>query len=119
MTEPRDITIGGQVFAVPALPIRLNRIAYPLCKKLSEADLFQRCIDNNGVLDATDDELDSLIELAFLAVSAADKAMTRAMFDELPVTPPELLDVFFGVRYQTGAWLAAQAGAAPGEAPGA
>ena len=131
MTETRDITLGGQVYAVPHLPIRINKLAYPICRKLSRSvpatndapavlSLIERFIAANGTLDCTDEEMEHLAELAFLAASAADRTLKREVFDELPITPSQLLDAFFITRYQTGAWLAPEeAQAEPGEAQGA
>jgi len=113
MSDTRTITLGGTGFAVPALPFRINRQAYPLCRKLTAANLIERALAANGALDCSADEMDDLGELAFLAASAADKALTRAAFDELPIAPPQLLDAFFAIRYQTGAWVAQEAGAEP------
>lgn len=122
MSETRTITLGGATFAVPPLPLRINRVAYPICRRLTTAQLIERCVAIKGALDCTPEEMADVAELAFLAASAADKTLTREVFDDLPVTPPELLDAFFAIRYQTGAWVAvadADAGNEPGEAAGA
>jgi hypothetical protein len=98
---------------VPPLPIRINRVVYPICRKLVMDDLLKRCIDASGELVATSEELDQLIQIAFLAASAADSTVTQEQFDQLAITPPQLLDAFFILRYQTGAWVEAQITGAP------
>ena len=114
MSDTRTITLGGMAFTVPALPFRINRRAYPLCRKLTAAGLIERALAASGSLDCTAEEMDDLGELAFLAASAADKTLTRDAFDDLPVAPPELLDAFIAIRYQTGAWVAQEAGVETG-----
>jgi hypothetical protein len=114
----RDIVLGDRTFSVPPLPIRINRVVYPICRKLVMDDLLKRCIDAGGELVATSEELDQLIQIAFLAASAADSTVTQEQFDQLAITPPQLLDAFFLLRYQTGAWVEvpiASAPSAPGE----
>ena len=135
MNETRDITLGGRVFAVPPLPLRINKAAYPLCRKLTDAGLIDRAITAGGVLVCSTDEMAELAEIAFLAAIAAEGVLardgrmqaaniiTRAAFDDLPVLPQELLDAFFIARYQTGAWVpidpAGPKDEARGEAKGA
>ena len=115
MPKTREITLGGKVFAVPPLPIRLNKVAYPLCLRLVKSkpatddepavpSLFDRIVNYEGKLECSAAEMDDLADLAYLAASAADPTLTRAAFDEMPVTPPELGDALFDIRYQTGGW---------------
>lgn len=112
MTKTRDIVLGDRTFAVPVLPLRHNRVIYPLCRDLSadpedKESFFARLSDRKGTPDAVrDDEWDKLIEIAFNGACAADSTLTRADFDNLPITPPQLLDAFFPIRFQTGAWRA-------------
>ena len=128
MSETKTITLAGKAYAVPPLPLRANRVVYPLCRKLVQAQLIERCIAAGGTLDCDDDEFEALLTLVHRAAQAADPALSRDAFDELAVTPPELLDAFFSIRYQTGAWVPAvvtpvdgnpDLDAAPGEAAGA
>jgi hypothetical protein len=49
----RDIVLGDRTFSVPPLPIRINRVVYPICRKLVMDDLLKRCIDAGGELVAT------------------------------------------------------------------
>lgn len=107
MTETRPMTLGGRTFDVPALPLRLNMKAYPLCRKLGAAGLIERIAASGGSLDCSEDEMADLVDLAFLGVSAADPSIDRAAFEELPVAPPQLLDAFFVLRYQSGGWVPA------------
>jgi len=115
MTETsRNIVLADRTFSVPLLPLRHNRVVYPLCRDLSAAEgddsFFARLAQFQGTPDAVrDEEWDKLITIAFLAASAADKAMTREVFDEMAITPPQLVDAFFNIRIQTGAWVAPDA----------
>jgi hypothetical protein len=122
MTETRPIKLGGRTFDVPALPLRINKTAYPLCRKLSAGGPDGRLSELTKSLDYSEEEMADLMELAFLAVTAADPTVDRAAFEELPVTPPELLDAFFVIRYQTGGWVpvtTAEGDDGAGEAKGA
>ncbi|KUR73859.1 hypothetical protein [Novosphingobium sp. FSW06-99] len=100
---PVEITLGGQTFAVPPLPIRWNREAYPLSAKLISGGLFDR-LGADGMLNLTGDDIDNLAELAFLGASAADPSLTREFFDDLPIRPLELFDAFLAIANQTGGW---------------
>lgn len=128
MTESRSIVLGTTTFVVPPLPIRYNRVVYPLCRDLSadaineDESFFARLQRANGTPAlVTDDEWAKLEQISFQAACAADKAMTRETFDDLPITPPQLIDAFFKIRLQTGVWIEptatnADAGAPQGEA---
>ena len=105
MTDTRDIVLGGKTYAVPPLPLRLNMKAYPLCRDLSNSDLLDRFIKAEGKVAFTDEELAALTDLAFIGANAAEPALTREAFDEMPVAVNELLAVLFTMRYQTGGWL--------------
>ena len=101
----RTITLGGTGFEVPMLPIRLNKVAFPLCRKLHNAGFLDRILAGNGQVDASAEEMDDLTEIAFIAAQAANPRTTREEFDNWPITPAELVDAFFLLRYQTGAWV--------------
>lgn len=101
----RTIILAGGSFDVPMFPIRLNKIAYPICQKLHAAQVIERAIAGEGKCDVSAEEMDDLTELAFVAVQAANPRITREEFDNWPISPPELVDAFFLVRYQTGAWV--------------
>lgn len=118
MTDTRPITLAGKVLEIPPLPLRVNMRAYPLCQKLTNEDFLKRIAAARGVLVCSEEEMTELAELAFLAANAAEPTLEREDFDSWAVTPPELLDAFFTIRYQTGGWIAAPVGsAAPGEGP--
>lgn len=105
-----SINLGGVAYDVPPLPLRHNRVVYPLCRKLVGADLLTRCFESGGELAATPDEMDDLITIAVHVRQACDPAVTREEVEAVQITPPELLDMFFHVRYLTGAWLLPDAG---------
>jgi hypothetical protein len=119
MTDPRPITLGDRTFMVPVLPLRHNRVIYPLCRDLSvnngEGDtesFMARLVAANGTPDAVrDDEWPKLEKIAMQAAMAADPTFTQDDFDNLPVTMPQLIDAFFIVRMQTGAWVSRMPGA--------
>ena len=121
MTDTRTIVLGDRSFDVPPLPLRICREVYPLCRELSTGDFIQRWLDANGsILAVTDDEMVMLEKIAFGGARAADPTLTQEQFDEMPVTPVQLLDAFVPIRAQTGVWVApAQSDDQPGEAKGA
>lgn len=118
MTEPKTIILAGEPRSVPALPLRLTVKAYPLCKKLANNGYAERYVDavkSGGTIEVSDEELADLAEIAFYGASAADPSLTREAFDDLPVTPPELIDCYFPIRLQTGGWIASDPTASPEE----
>lgn len=105
MDKSKTITLAGSPFEVPMLPIRLNKTAYPICRKLHNGGLLDRIVEGKGQVDCSAEEMDDLIELAFVGVLSSNPRITREEFDNWPITPPELVDAFFLIRYQTGAWI--------------
>lgn len=122
IAAPRPVTLGGRTFVVPPLPLRSTMVAYPICRKLTLANLLERCMAAGNVLDVDEGEMADVVELAFCCAQAAEPELSREEFEALPVSPPELLDAFLVARYQTGAWVpptAQEGDLAPGEAEGA
>lgn len=127
MSDTRTITLAGQPIEVPMLPLRLNMKAYPLCQRYNTKEFWERVKEAKGSLQCSEEEMADLAELAFIAAKAADPTLERDAFDGWAITPPELLDCFFHVRYQTGGWTeltpeqaaALEASDEPGEAQGA
>lgn len=114
MTEIREITLADRTFAVPPLPLRHNRVIYPLCRDLSvingEDDtesFIARLVAAGGKPEAVrDDEWPKLEKIALHAAMAADASFDAAAFDALPITMMQLIDAFFVARQQTGVWVA-------------
>lgn len=106
MPKTRTITLAGSEFAVPLLPIRLNKVAYPICRKLHNGGFLDRVIEGRGQVDCSAEEMEDLADLCFTAVQAAEPRITREEFDGWPISPPELVDAYIIIRYQTGAWIA-------------
>lgn len=129
MSDTREIILAGESFAIPALPLRINRVVYPLCARLTwhkdpadpeRASFLDRCVAAHGLGECSTDEMDILADIAFHAVSASDHPIDRQAFDDMPIVAGELLDAFFAIRYQTGAWRPAPVseGSDAGEAMG-
>ena len=108
---PRDITLAGKVFSVPMLRISINREAYPLCARLTLSGVLDR-IGQDGTINLSGEDIDALADLAFWGTLAADGNLTREEFDEMPISPVELLDAFIVMRWQTGGWMPANVPAA-------
>lgn len=114
MTETRDLVLADRTFAVPPLPLRHNRVVYPLCRDLSvgsgEDDtesFIGRLVLAGGRPEAVrDDEWPKLEKIALHAAMAADTSFDAATFDALPITMMQLIDAFFVARQQTGVWVA-------------
>lgn len=127
MSDARELMIGGATYAIPPMPLRLSRKAYPLCMKLTKAGIAQRYVaafSGGGSFEVTEDEWSDLADVALLTCQSADAGLTREAFDELPITPAELLAAFFEARYATGGWVPSAPSdpggdPAPGEAMGA
>ena len=108
---PLEIILAEQTYTVPPLVIQWNRTAYPICAALIAAGLFDR-ISEKGTLSLTGDDMDKLVELAFVGVQAAGADMSRETFDNLPISPGELFDAFLIMATQTGGWRFVEAKAA-------
>jgi len=122
MGETRTITLGDREFAVPMFPLRVNRKAYPLCRKLTNGAIVEQAVAAGGALACTDEQMEDLASLCFMAANAADPLLSEEQFDELLITPPQMLDAFFTIRFQTGGWTPVKVGGdqqPPGEVQGA
>ena len=124
MADTKTMSLGDRTFEIPALPLGVCRVVYPVCRKLSLKGALVDRVVSVGLLEAmTDGDMDDLANIDFACAQLADPTFTREEFDQLPVTPIQLFDAFYYViRYQTGMWIpitpdAEQpAGEAPGEA---
>lgn len=113
MTTNRDIVLADRTFSVPPLPLRHNRVIYPLCRDLSlvkgEDDtesFIGRLMAAGGKPEAVrDDEWPMLEKIALHSAMAADVSFDEATFDALPITMMQLIDAFFVARQQTGVWV--------------
>lgn len=107
--ETWNIQLGDNTFTIPRLPFKVSRVVYPICQRLSNSDLIQRLMTPEAGLQLSDEEMDSLAKITFLAAQASSPDMTQETFDELPITPPQLYDAFFSIRKATGGWRTAPA----------
>ncbi len=114
----RKVTLGGRTFDVPLFVLRHTIQIYPLCQKLG--GVVARSVLNEGVLTASAEEMIDMADAVFLGCRAAEPALTRDEFDNLPVAPHELFEAFLIMRIQTGAWRQASSEGSDdaGEAPG-
>lgn len=120
MTEETwTIELGDNTYTVPRLPFKYSRKVYPLCQRLTNAGLPQRIVLPEAPLQLTDDEVDDLAVIAFLAAQAVEPTMTQDAFDNMPITPPQLYDAFFAIRKACGGWRTQTEGQEPsGESQG-
>lgn len=97
--------LGGRTFAVPRLPLQATIRAYPLCRKLRNSDVLGRFTEISPG-EFTEEDMRDLAEVAFICAQAADWSFPRAEFDQLSITPGELVDAFMLVAiFQTGGWF--------------
>lgn len=102
------VALGGQIWRVPVLAARQNRIIDPLI--LSLLPLFARWQTDKAQalsqLGAT--QYEALLEIAFHALRRARPELTRDQFLDLPVTLPELIAAFPIIARQTGVFERAE-----------
>lgn len=111
--ESWDIELGDNTYAVPRLPFKYSMRVYPICQRLSNADLAERILVQSEPLQLIDSEIDDLGVVAFLLCCAANSEMTQAAFDNMPITPPQLFDAFFAARKACGGWRTLAEGQEP------
>lgn len=122
MSEIISLSLGGRTFEVPPFPLEITIPAYPLCQKLTNADLQRRIAGiADGPFELTGEEMNALTELAFYCANAADPALDTQTFLSLPVTPMELFAAFSAARVQCGGWykITREGGEQSGEPSGA
>ena len=118
MTEETwTIEMGSTAYVVPRLPIKYSRIVYPICQRLTNGELPERILIPKEPLQLTDDEMDDLIKICFVACQAAEPNMTEEQFFDLAITPPQLYDAFFAIRKACGGWRAVEGQKMSGEDP--
>ena len=112
------VTLGGQVWPVPLLAAKQNRIIDPLI--LSLLPIFKEW-QADKVLAFSKigaPQYEALQEIAFQAIRRACPVLTREQFLDLPVTLPELVTAFPVIARQTGIFERAGPGeGAAGTAP--
>jgi hypothetical protein len=116
------VALGGQVWPVPMLAARQNRVIDPLI--LSLLPVFSEWqTDKAAALSMLNAKhYDALQEIAFQAILRAHPKFTREQFLDLPVTLPELIAAFPVIAQQTGVFERtdpgeAGAGTAPPNSP--
>lgn len=105
MTKNKIIALAGREYSVPPLPLRVNRDVYPICRQLHNDGLLERMQKSGGVLDCTPAEFEQLCHIVYLTIKLVDQDLTQQAFDDMPITPPELLDAYLVIRVLTGAWI--------------
>lgn len=117
--ETWTITMGDKTYAVPRLPFKVSRVVYPICQRLSNAELPKRILMPTSPLVITDEEMNDLGTLALLGCQAADPLLTEEDFESMPITPPQLFDAFLAMRHACGGWRIVPEGQEPqGEGTG-
>lgn len=116
--ELASVTLGGQLWPVPVLNAKQNKIIDPLI--LGLLPLFSGWQDDRaGTLAKFGAaQYDALLEIAYVAVSRMQPDLTRAAFLDLPITLPELIVAFGIIAQQTGIFQNAPGETPPGEAAG-
>lgn len=109
-----EIKLGGSSFDIPALAVKQNRICDPLI--ISLLPIFSNwSTDKASIGKIGQEQYDALLTIAYTAITRALPAFTRAEFEDLPITLPELVFAFTTIAQQTGVF----ARGVPGEAPAA
>jgi hypothetical protein len=116
---PPTVTLGGQVFAVPPLAARQNRVIDPLILNLIPFLASSRGDNALGVTALTTEQYDALQEICYVAITRASPKFTREQFLDLPVSLQEMIVAFPVIAQQTGLFKAASKDQPPGEASAA
>jgi hypothetical protein len=109
------VALGGQLWPVPPLAARHNKIVDPLI--LSLLPLFAEWdTDRAGALAKLGSaHYESLQEISFQGLKRAHPQLTRDQFLDLPITLPELVAAFAIIAKQTGIFERAGPGEASAE----
>lgn len=103
--EHPTISLGGKDYPVPPLAIRQMRLVIPAMVRLKGLR-----IDT-----ITEEQIGDLIEIVYQAVYPAQDKLTRDDFNNLPVSPLDLMKAMPVIATQTG--MAPKKEADAGEAP--
>ena len=121
--ETWTIILGEREFTVPRLPLKVTRVVYPICQRLTNAELTKRIWNaREEPLQTTDEEMDDLCKITLLACQVADPSFTKEEFEDLPVEPGQLYDAFLAIRFACGGWATVKVTEGqdqPGEEPAA
>lgn len=118
MDSSPTVALGGQMWPVPVLAARQNRVIDPLI--LSLLPVFNEWQTDKAAALAMlgTVQYEALLEIAFQAIRCARPGLAREQFLDLPVTLPELLAAFPVIARQTGVFERASPGeAGAGAAP--
>lgn len=108
MTEPNKtlladedvptITLDGKAWPVPRLAIKQNKRVAPLIAKRSK-DIERLGPENLGAL--TEELMEDVSTIIFLGLQRGHKDLTREEFEDMPISPKELLGAFWTVAKQS------------------
>jgi hypothetical protein len=106
------ITLAGKAWPIPMLAVRQNRLVVPAVRVWAK--------DAAGVFDSTP-AYDNALSAIFNALLRAHPDITRAEFDELEITAPEVNGSFVVIAIATGLFTerGEPSGPSQGEAPAA
>ena len=114
--DTRKVMLGGEVFLVPILAAKQNKIIDPLILRL--LPIFAKWNDDRegALAQLGGEQYDDLLEIAFVAITRAQPEITREKFLDLPITLPELIAAFSLIAGQTGVFQRSNEEAVLGEA---
>ena len=102
--SPRSLRLGDLDLMIPPLPLRLNVKAYPIVVQLMQAGFVDRLVGSGDSVIVTGEDFEALVQLAGLATEAAGLSID---ITDQAVPLPDLIEAFFVMRLQTGAWESA------------
>jgi hypothetical protein len=104
MDDAPIITLGGQQWSVPQLPLSNSSKVIPIIQGLVSLDITK----------LTEDDINSLGKVAYYGIKRGSPDLTLDAFLEMPVTLEELILALPTISHQAGLRKAG----APGEAQG-
>jgi len=87
-----SVTLAGQVWPIPLLAVRQNRIVVPALRTLLALDLTR----------ISPEEVDLLADALYAGLTRGHPDLTRAEFDDMPITMLEMFRSIEVLAAQTG-----------------
>jgi hypothetical protein len=132
------LVLADRTFELRRFTLRENARAYPLACQLVAGGVIDRWLEAmeralaavasagrgepastaSSAWMVSEEEMGQMADLVFMACRAADAELTREAFDELAISPRELIGAFFEARYCTGVWIRPEADEPAGEGDG-
>lgn len=100
MSNTAKISLGGQEFDIPELPIGVMKKLWPLAARMGRRAMSAK--NEDLPFDLSEENLEDTMQLVYMAIAYGKPGFTREEFDNLVIDLPDLIAASITVTVQAG-----------------